>query len=154
MALGDVEPLAEDPADLPDVVQHRGVDEIQQPLGDRSGGGVLQPGRHVMGDRPLAGGVGPVEHLEKALAGQLRKGVAHGLADELARSEQPPVGLVDELEHMVGARESADEPRRLLEKPLLALLLRRLATCHQNRFSRLRDRAEHSRHFAGLVADR
>ncbi len=154
LGLGDVEAFAEDAADLAGVVEHRGVDEVQQPFAHLSGLRIFQAGGHVMGDGPLAGGVGPVEHFEEALALQFGEGFPDRLAYELSGAEQRPVGLVDELEHMVRAGEGADEARRLRKQALLALLLLGCPSRRQDPVGGLHHRAEHAGHSAGLIAHR
>ncbi len=77
----------------------------------------------------LSGPVDGVQQLREALAGDLWKDLRHRAPDEVTLPEQFPVGLVDELEDVVGAAQNADESRRSFEQRALAfpLLLLRLA---------------------------
>jgi hypothetical protein len=115
IGLGDVVALAEDAGDPSGLVPDGLVDEVEEDLLRRFGRRGVQAGRDMAGDEALAGGVDLVEPLVEALSLEFGKHIADGPADEVAVAEQAAVGLVDELEPVLGSVQDRDEAGRLLE---------------------------------------
>ena len=119
--LGDVVAFAEDAGDTAVLAKQRGVDEVQVAL-------LLPIGRRIMladlgALRPvnLARLVDPVEKLEEALTGYIGKSFTDRLAHPVGTAEGVHMGLVDELDHVLGAAQDDDEARGLLEQAPLPL---------------------------------
>jgi hypothetical protein len=117
--VGDVVAFTEDPGDLACGVKQGLIDEIQ--ITDFGRGiGMVQLDRRALVHQALAGVVHRIEPLIKALAAQLRECLINGLADVIAFTEQPSVGLIHEFKAVLGAVENSDETRCLLEHFALA----------------------------------
>ena len=97
---GDVLAFAEDAGDAPGCVEHGGEDEIQHHLPLGRVGRIAQPRAHAVRHVPDAGAVHLVEPLEEALVLDVGERLAHRFTDDVPAREQPPMGVVDELEHV------------------------------------------------------
>jgi len=114
---GDVIALDEDALDLAASIRDRLVDEVQDAFREYARG-ALEADRLAIGHDRFAAAIGLVEHVDEALTDQLGKGVAHRLADMLARAGQVDHRRIDQFEYVVGSAQHRHEAGRLLEQRL------------------------------------
>jgi hypothetical protein len=133
----DVEALAEDAADLAQLVVDRRVDEGQHARLGREVGPALETDVDAFRFVGLAGRVDLVEQLEEPLAFDARESLADRLALPIVAGEDALVRIVDEFDDMLGAAHDDDEAGRLFEQALLTILRRLALAVVKHHFGRL-----------------
>ena len=111
--LGDVAAFGEDAGNPAMSIADRLKDEIDEALFRPPCRIPLQIDGQTAADERLLRFVDLVEQLVEALSSDLRQGLEERLADDLAPADELVLGLVDELEHMVGTAVDDHEARGL-----------------------------------------
>jgi hypothetical protein len=72
--------------------------------------------RHLMGHERLSRSVDLIEQLKEALPRQLRHGLTHRLAHQVALADEAPLGVVDQGINMVRPAQDRHVAGRLLDQ--------------------------------------
>ncbi len=113
--LRDVHRVEEDSGDAAVGLDEGLTDEVEEELAGLAVGAVLQAEPRLHAPVRLPGLVHPVHLLEEALVPELRQHLADGAPQHLPVADEPEVGGVGDLEHMVRTPHHGDQSGRLPE---------------------------------------
>ena len=116
LLLGDVVAFGENAGNGAVALDDRLVHQIEDPLLQRRARLALDVHAHLAAHEGLSGAEHLVEQIEKALAGDLRKGFVDRQSRQIAVADELQIGLVHEFEHMVRSAQHAHETGRALEQ--------------------------------------
>jgi hypothetical protein len=124
-AFGDVDAEHDDAGDGAVGFTSGLIDEVEETLFKRLGGGAGEMDGGAASDEGFVGSVDFVQKGEEALSFGLGQGFANGFADEIALAHELLVERIDHFEDEIGAAEDGEEGGRLLEEigEAFALLL-------------------------------
>src|SRR6476620_5945041 len=104
-----------DDADSLSVLDQRLINEIEIELLGLFAWGPLQRDLNLSPDVRSAALINAVEQFDEPLADYLRKGFNNGFPDDVTIADEMQIGLIGELEHMVGTTQNREKRRSLFE---------------------------------------